>query len=138
MEKQNKLNLENVILLVVGVFTIYLQIFPPATKDDQVKSIFYFVGAVIYIMVYYMIAWIREKEKVYINQTQDIDKRVHTLQANYHMQKTIYLIKQKVAILEALMRNKQGKFEIDYFKLFGLGGLLALFYLYLRSLGIVP
>ncbi len=85
-----------------------------------------------------MISWIREKEKVYINQIHDIDKKVHNLEVNYNMQRTIYTLKEKIAVLEVLIKNKQARFEIDYFKIFGLAGLLAIFYLYLRSLGIVP
>lgn len=138
METNKRFDVINVILLIIGIFTIYFQVFPPTTQGDQIKSFLYFLASLGYIFLNYAIEWIRNTVNVYVTQIKQNREELDALKEQLNMQKNIYHIKERIKILEVLFREKKGNSNIDYFRWIGLAGALVLFYLYLRSLGIVP
>jgi Flp pilus assembly protein TadB len=125
-----------IITLLVGLATIFFQIFPPKTPIDQVKSAIYFLAILGYIGILYFVMWVTDKIKSYLNQINKNSEDIKELKEEMSIQKRFSEIEKRLSILEVLRKNRRGKFAIDQNLIF-LAILLILFYLYLRSLGIL-
>lgn len=137
MEKKSRLDFITIITLLVGLATIFFQIFPPKTAVDQARSAIYFLAILGYIGILYFVVWATDKTKYYLEQINKNKKDIQELREKMDIEKHFNEIEKRLAIIEALRRNKKGRgFSIDPKWIF-LIILLILFYLYLRSLGIL-
>lgn len=137
MEKK-KLHVDfvTIIALLVGLATIFFQIFPPKTPIDQVKSAIYFLAILGYIGILYFVMWVTDRVKSYLNQINKNSEDIKELKEEMSIQKRFTEIEKRLSILEVLRKNRRGRFAIDPKWIFFVI-LLILFYLYLRSLGIL-
>ena len=131
---QRKTEILTLLTFVVALFAIYLQIFPPQDTVDRANSLIYFLAIVFYTGIFYVIYYYSKRIKGYIRQIQDNTDSINKIKDDLKVEKIFHTLEKRISLLEAL-KNK--KAEIDpLWVLFAL--LLVLFYLYLRSLGLVP
>jgi len=136
MEGKN-LDIVSVIMVLVALFTIILQIFPPKTIKDQVNSIIYFIAIIGYISLLYGTVWISKKVRSYIDEINNNKQEIQDIKDKMNTEKKFNEIDKRLSILEFFNKNRKGQIPINP-KWFFLIILLVLFYLYLRSLGILP
>lgn len=137
MEKKSRLDFITVVALLVGLVTIFFQIFPPKTPIDQVRSAIYFLAILGYIGFLYFVMWATDRIKLYIDQISKNKKDIQELKERMETEKHFNEVEKRLSVLEALLKNKKGRgLSIDPKWIF-LIILLILFYLYLRSLGIL-
>src|SRR3989344_4264214 len=134
---QTKWDVSNMLMLVITVFAVLLQLFPPKTQIDQFKSAVYFFGIIGYVLLMYTVHLALRKVKGYLNQIENNTQELNVFKEKLKEEKRMNEFDKRLSILEVLLRSKAGKFEFDPMWLF-MALLLALFYLYLRSLGLVP
>ena len=135
--KKPRIDFITIITLLVGLATIFFQIFPPKTSIDQVRSAIYFLAILGYIGILYFVMWVTDRLKSYIDQINKNKQDIQDIKEAMSIQKNFIEIEKRLAVLEALRKNKKGRgFAIDPKWVF-LIILLILFYLYLRSLGIL-
>lgn len=135
--KKYHIDFITIVTLIVGLATIFFQIFPPKTPIDQVRSAIYFLAILGYIGILYFVMWVTDRVKAYIEQINKNTQNIQDLKDEMNIQKRFNEIEKRLAIIEALRKNKKGRgFPIDPKWIF-LIILLILFYLYLRSLGIL-
>ncbi len=117
--------------------TIVFQIFPPKTAVDQVKSAIYFLAILGYIGILYFVMWATDRIKSYVDQISKNKKDIQELKERIETEKHFNEVEKRLSVLEVLLKNKKGRgFSIDPKWIF-LFILLILFYLYLRSLGVL-
>lgn len=137
MNKTPHIDLITIITLLIGLATIFFQIFPPKTPIDQVKSVIYFLAILGYVGILYFINWVTNRVKLYIEQINKNKEEIQDIKEKMSTEKHFNEIEKRLSLLEALLKNKKGQwFRIDPKWIF-LVILLILFYLYLRSLGIL-
>ena len=69
MEKLNKnLGFVEIVMLIVGIITILLQIFPPKNQQQQTLSLALFLAILFYIALLFVFDWLARKVKFYIDQ----------------------------------------------------------------------
>lgn len=134
--KKLQLDFVTIITLLVGLATIIFQIFPPKTPTDQVRSAIYFLAILGYIGILYFVMWVTDKVKSYIDQINKNTKEIQNIKEEMSIHKHFTEIEKRISLLEMLRKNKKGRLAIDPKWIF-LAILLILFYLYLRSLGIL-
>jgi len=131
MEKQTKLI--NLIMFLIGAYTIYLQIFPPQNTKNQTSALILFLGILGYIGIVYVITNIIGKIKSYLDRIEKNEKDIQEINKKIDAEKRYNEIDKRVSIMERLM-NKKGQINAQWIFIIIL---LILLYLYLRSLGIV-
>lgn len=90
-----------------------------------------------YISLLYLVNWITDKFKSYINLINQNTKDIEEIKEKMSTEKHFNEIEKRISVLEALNKSKKGRgFGIDPKWIF-LIILLILFYLYLKSLGIL-
>lgn len=134
--KKLQVDFITIIALLVGLATIFFQIFPPKTPIDQVRSAIYFLAILGYIGILYFIMWVTDRVKSYVEQINKNTKEIENIKQEMNIQKHFTEIEKRLSVLEILRKNKRGRFAIDPKWIF-LAILLILFYLYLKSLGIL-
>lgn len=135
--KRPKIDFITIITLLVGLATIIFQIFPPKTPVDQVRSAIYFLAILGYIGILYFVMWVTDKLKYYFDQINKNKQDIQELKEKMDTEKHFNEIEKKLYVLEALFKKKKGRgFVIDPKWIF-LIILLILFYLYLKSIGII-
>lgn len=137
MDKKSRLDFITVVTLLVALATIFFQIFPPKTAVDQVRSAIYFLAILGYIGFLYFIMWATDRIKLYIDQININKKDIQELKERMDTEKHFNEIEKRLSVLEALLKNKKGRGLFIDPKWIFLIILLILFYLYLRSLGIL-
>ena len=137
MDKKQNIDIITIITLLVGLATIFFQIFPPKTPIDQVKSAIYFLAILGYIGILYFVMWIMDRIKSYTDQINKNKQDIQNIKEEMKIEKHFNEIEKRLSILEALRKNKKGRgLGVDPKWIFIII-LLILFYLYLRSLGIL-
>ena len=136
-ERKSRIDFATIITIIIGLAAIFFQIFPPKTIVDQVRSAIYFLAILGYIGILYFVMWATDRVKLYINQINKNKQDIQELKEKMSIGRHFNEIEKRLAILEALQKNRKGRgFAIDPKWIF-LIILLILFYLYLRSLGIL-
>lgn len=77
------------------------------------------------------------KIKGYFTQIENNTQELTELKEDLNEERRMTAFDKRLSVLEALLQSKAGKFSIDPIWFF-MAVLLVLFYLYLRSLGLVP
>lgn len=136
--KKSRLDFITLISLLVALAAIFFQIFPPKTSVDQLRSVIYFLAILGYIGILYSVRWATDKIKSYVEQINKNTKNIQELNEKMSTEKHFNEVEKRLSILEILLKkNKKGRgFSLDPKWIF-LIILLILFYLYLRSLGIL-
>lgn len=106
----------------------------PSKKCDIFFSNFRLILG--YIGLLYFVMWITDKVKSYIDQINKNTKEIQNIKEEMSIHKHFTEIEKRISLLEMLRKNKKGRLAIDPKWIF-LAILLILFYLYLRSIGIV-
>jgi len=127
----------NILMLIIAFFALILQLFPPRTQIDQFKSAAYFLGIIGYVLLLYVAHSMWRKVREYLSKIDKNAQDIDSFKDQLKEEKRMAVFDKRLSILEALLRNKSGKFEFDPIWFFMII-LLVLFYLYLRSLGLVP
>ena len=119
--------------IAIGIFAVVFQIFPSQTTRQQTVSVVFFVAILCYIALLYVYDYFYGKVKFYIGEISNTSKEVCMIKSTLDIQQLLHSVDKRLSLLEAI--NKKGGIDTRYI-LFLI--LLILFYLYLRSLGIVP
>ncbi len=130
--KRKLTNLINIAMLIIAVFTIVLQIYPPKTGYDQVRNILLLLGILLLVGVSYMLLWLYEKGNHYIDEIQQSKEGIESLRHEMSTKNYFNALEKRIIWLEA---GKKGELDPRWVLLIIL---LVLFYLYLRTYGIVP
>lgn len=134
--KKPHIDFVTIVTLLVGLATIIFQIFPPKTSIDQVRSVIYFLAILGYIGILYFVMWVTDRIKSYVDQINKNKQDIQDIKDKMSIEKHFNDIEKRLSVIEALYKNRKGRFAIDPKWIF-LIILLILFYLYLRSLGIL-
>ena len=86
--------------------------------------------------LFYFAYWLSNQIKSYVNKINQNQKDIEEVKQMIEQQKKSFDIDKRVSILEAIMKNKKGRYMLDPKVLFIII-LIILFYLYLKSMGIV-
>jgi len=134
VEGKKKTDLITVISIGIAAFTIYLQIFPPKDPVDQARSVIYFVAILGYLGLLYIASWFTEKVKLYTNKINENAESINKIREEIETNKRLSELDKRVSILEKIKGNKRGSIDPKWILLIIL---LLLFYLYLRSIGLL-
>ncbi len=130
-----KLDFPNLIFLIVALFTIFLQIYPIRTAKDQKYTLILFIAILVFGGITYFTDWISDKFKAYTEKTNQNTLDLIELKEQMSLEKKFADIDKRLSIIEKL--SKKGASNIDPRWIFMII-LLILFYLYLKSLDILP
>ena len=140
MEKK-KLDVVKILFLIIAMFTILLQISPPRTPEDKATSVIFFFGLLFYIVILYGISYFMDKVRSYTDQINQNKKEILEIKEKMSLEKKFNDMDKRISILEVLKKgkkNKKGQLQIILNpRILAIIVLLVLFYLYLRSMGII-
>jgi len=131
---KTKIDIINILLLIITGFSIYFQLYPPKNTQGSLQSLLFFLGTFIYIIVIYVIGAIIRRAKAYLLQIQKNTQAVKELKETMQFHQQFEKLKGRISSMEPFL-NRKGEIDLRWVML---GGAFVLFYLYIRSLGLVP
>lgn len=131
---QNSLDfIFNFSLFIISLFAVYFQISPPQNQKEQVISMIYFVGVILAIAVSFIAIWLQKKIQFYIELILRNTEDIKNLKEAVSMENRFSELNKRLVRVE-VFHEKGGEIEPKWILL---AFVLVLFYLYLRSLGLV-
>ncbi len=131
IKQVSKWSFIDIVLIALTTFTIVVQIFSNSKTINTTSTILYFVGTLIVLSIIYFIIWLQRKAKHYISRIKGNTKTISKIDEKMSLEKKFYELKTRLSILE----NKKGVIDPKWPLLIIA---LVLFYLYIRSVGLVP
>ena len=135
MKEEQQKRLINAIMILIAFFSILLQIYAPNSAEERQTSILIFIGLIGYIGILYFILWAKEKVTDYTNQITQNSTAIDKLKETMELNKKFHQYDKRISILEN-QTNKKGQINIDPIWIMLLI-LLMIFYIYLKSLGVL-
>ncbi len=135
MDEKKKISSLEIVALIIGIITVYFQIYPPKNQQEQSVSLILFVSILLYIGFLSVIDGVSKKVKFYIDQINTNSQEIKMIKDDLNRGRVLHSIDKRISILEHLFKDKKGNFELDT-RLVLLAILLILFFLYLRSIGL--
>lgn len=122
-----------VVTILIGIITIYFQIFPPTTTKEKISSLLLLFAVIFYIVIYLSADQIITRVREQIKKIDNNEKEILEIKKKMDTESKFHELDKRIALLEQ-SKNKKGNIDI---RIIILIALIILFILYLKAIGIL-